>query len=80
MIMKPSVETINRNHQLKPSRTKISRENKRPLTRTNDIIKADISTNNKEDALTENNHILENNNKTNLNRRHKLLKYANTGK
>ena len=37
-------------------------------------------TNNNEDALTENNHILENNNKSNLNRRGKLLKTDNTNK
>ena len=37
-------------------------------------------TNNSEEALTENNHILENNNKSNLNRRDKLLKNDNTDK
>ena len=35
---------------------------------------------NNEEALTENNHILENNNKSNLNRRDKLLKNDNTDK
>ena len=42
--------------------------------------KEDISTNNNESALTENNHILENYDKSNLNRRDKFLKYDNTDK
>ena len=37
-------------------------------------------TNNSEEALIENNHILENNNKSNLHRRDKLLKNDNTDK
>ena len=48
-------------------------------TSTNDIIKADISTNNNESALIENYHIqIQNNNKSNLNRRDELLKNDNT--
>ena len=43
-------------------------------TPTNDNIKADILTKNNEEALTDKYHILENNNKSNLNRRDKLLK------
>ena len=49
-------------------------------TSTNDKIKAGIMTKNNEEALTENNHILDNNNKSNLNRRDKLLKNDNTDK
>ena len=37
-------------------------------------------TNKNEEALTKNNHILENRNKSNLNRREKLLKNGNTDK
>ena len=48
-------------------------------TSTNDIIKADISTNNNESSLIENYHIqIQNNNKSNLNRRDELLKNDNT--
>ena len=48
---------------------------------TNDIIKANILTINNEDALAENNHIqIQNNNKSNLNRRDKLLKNDSTDK
>ena len=47
----------------------------------NDIIKANILTINNEDALAENNHIqIQNNNKSNLNRRDKLLKNDSTDK
>ena len=50
-------------------------------TSTNDIIKANILTINNEDALAENNHIqIQNNNKSNLNRRDKLLKNDSTDK
>ena len=56
-------------------------ENVRGLpTTTNCIIKVDILANNNEEALTENNHILENSNKSNLNRREKLLTNDNTDK
>ena len=48
-------------------------------TSTNDIIKADISTDNNESALMENYHIqIQNSNKSNLNRRDELLKNDNT--
>ena len=47
----------------------------------NDIIKANILTINNEDALAENNHIqIQNSNKSNLNRRDKLLKNDSTDK
>ena len=50
-------------------------------TSTNDIIKANILTINNEDALAENNHIqIQNSNKSNLNRRDKLLKNDSTDK
>ena len=68
--------SINRSHQ----EQKLAENVKGLSTSTNDIIKADISTNNNENAITENNHILENNNKFNLNRRDKLLKKGNTDK
>ena len=47
-------------------------------TKTNDIIKKDISTKNNENSLTENDHILENKNQFNLNKRDNLLKNDNT--
>ena len=47
---------------------------------TNQIFKADISTDNNEDPLAENNHLLENNNESNLNRGDKLLKNDYTDK
>ena len=50
-------------------------------TSTSYIIKANISTNNNEGALTANNHIqIQSNNKSNLNRRDELLKNDNTNK
>ena len=67
--------SANRNHQ----EQKLAENVKGIPTSTNGIIKTDIMTNNNEDSLTENNHILENKNKSNLNRRDKLLKKGNTG-
>ena len=67
--------SANRNHQ----EQKLAENVKGLSTSTNDIIKVDISINNNEDGLTENNLIqIQNNNKSNSNRRDKLLKNDNT--
>ena len=71
-----SCNSVNKNHQ----KQKLAENVKGLPTSTNNIIKIDISTNNNEDALTESNHILENSNKSNLNKRDKLLKNDNTDK
>ena len=72
-----SCNSTNRNHQ----EQKLADSVKGPPILTNDIVKADISTNNKEDILTENNHTqIQNNNKSNLNRQDKLFKNGSTDK
>ena len=60
----------NRNHQ----EQKLAENVKGLPTSTNDIIKVVILTNSNKDALKENHHVLENNNKSNLNRRRQIIK------
>ena len=65
-----SCNSTKRNHQEQKSA-----ENVKGLPTSTTDIKACVSTNNNEDALTENNHIqIQNNSKSDLNRRDKLLK------
>ena len=66
----------NRNHQ----EQNLAENVKGLPVQTNDIIKKDISTNSNENIRTENNHILENKNQFNLNRRDNLFKNENTNK
>lgn len=57
--------SISRNHQ----EQKLVETASRLPAEINDIIKEDISTNNNENTLSENNHILKINNQSNLNRK-----------